>query len=82
MLDTKNISTNEIQIKGFKKGSPYFVAKLLDKDTNQQLNAANCKIDFSYNEVTVTDLEGNTDTVFVTYNMEKDLHRLLEGWIP
>ena len=57
------------------------MVQLLEKETEKQLNAANCRINFNYNQVVVTDLQGNTDTIFVTYKMENDLHTLLKKWI-
>ena len=80
MAPHTNTEPTTIEIQNFKKSVPYFTARLISTDTDEQLNAARCKINFNYNEVTVTDKHGNTDIVFVTYRMERDLHELLKGW--
>lgn len=67
-----------IQMNGYKQQSPYFAAQLL-KD-GEPIHAARCKTNYLQHKISVEDNLGNQGSIYITFNVEADMHNLLETW--
>ena len=67
-----------IEVQGYKKQSPYFAVHLLDD--GQQVHTANCKANYPQRKISVKDNHGNEGSVYITFNLNRDLHNMLKEW--
>ena len=67
-----------VQMQGYKQKSPYFTAKLLDD--GELVHTARCKTNYLQHKISVEDNLGNQGSVYITFNLEADMHNLLEQW--
>lgn len=67
-----------IEMHGYKQKSPYFVARLFDNE--QLIHTARCKTNYHQHKISVEDNLGNQGSVYITFNVEADMHNLLETW--
>ena len=67
-----------IQIQGYKRHSPYFAAQLLEN--GELIHTARCKTNYPERKISVEDNLGNQGSIYITFNIEADMHNLLKEW--